>query len=124
MPRTTLVLPTSTGDVTVSTAQTNLLQPGTTITAGAMTGGVPIGDADAYSIVVANTGAQDITLSFWLAAGPSAGLRLQTTATVAATSGVWTYQLSGNAARALAITAVTGASTTTVRADFNAVVSR
>lgn len=125
MPRTTLVLPTPAlqGDVTVTTSQTNLLQPGTTITAGAMTGGIPVGDADAYSIVVANTGAQDITLSFWIAAGPNAGLRLQLTTTVSATSGVWTYQFSGNAARAIAITAVTGASTTTVRADLNAVVS-
>jgi hypothetical protein len=35
---------------------------------------------------------------------------------------VWTYQLSGNAARALAITAVTDASATTVRADFTGVV--
>jgi len=122
MPRTTIVRPTSTGDITVTTSQTNLLDSGAAITAGQLTNGVPLGDVESYSIVVRNTGAQDITLSFWLAAGPNTGLQVQTTATVSASTGVWTYQMSGNAARSLAITAVTGASTTTVRADFIGVV--
>jgi hypothetical protein len=122
MPRTTLVLPApNTGNVTVTTSRTNLLQPGSTITAGAMTSGVPIGDVESYCAVVANTGAADITLTFWIAAGVSAGLRAQSTTTVAA-GAVWTYQLSGNAARALALTATTASGSTTVRADLIGVV--
>ena len=122
MPRTTIVRPATSGNVTVTTSQTNLLESGAAITAGAMTNGVPLGDVESYSIVVRNTGGQNITLSLWLAAGPNTGLQVQLTETVPATTGVWTYQLSGNAARALALTAVAAASTTTVRADFCGVV--
>lgn len=121
MPRTTIVKPSSSGAVTVTTSDTNLLDPAAAITAGAMTNGVPLGDVESYSIVVTNTGAVDMTVSLWIAAGTNAGLRVQNTASVTAGS-TWTYQYSGNAARALALTAATAASTTTARADFIGVV--
>lgn len=119
MPRTTVVRNRST---TVTTSQTNLLDSGA-ITAGANTNAVPIGDADAYAISIANTGAQGITLRLYLGAGGTCGLRVQSavTATVAAGDS-WSYQLSGNAMRFLGLTGQTGASTTTVVADFCAVV--
>lgn len=122
MPRTTLVLPTpaNAGNVTVTTSQTNLLAPGTTITAGSNVGGAPLGDADAYALVIANTGATNMDVILWLSAGSNAGLRAQLTATVNA-GAVYTYQVSGNAARAMAVTATVAAGTTTARADLNAV---
>jgi hypothetical protein len=120
MPQTTIELPSPAdeGNVTVTTAQTNLLQPGTTVTAGGLTGGVPLGNVEGYSIVVRNLGEENITVSLWLAAGSNAGLQVQQTQEVPANTGVWTYQFSGNSAKALALTAVTGSSTSTARADF------
>ncbi len=119
MPRTTVVKSQST---TVTTVEINLLGSGA-ITAGSNVNGVPIGDADAYAIQVANTGATDITLRLYLAAGTTAGLRVQPsiTATVA-TGTTWSYQVSGNAMRVLGLTGQTSASSTTIVADLNAVV--
>lgn len=119
MPRTTIVKNQSTS---VTTSETNLLGSGT-ITAGSNANAVPIGDCDAYSIAVHNAGAQDITLRLYLAGGSSAALREQSAVTATVASGAdWTYQMSGNAMRFLALTGQTGASTATVTADFNGVV--
>ncbi len=114
MPRTTIV---SGRSVTVTTTETNLLQN------AAITVATPIGDVDSYAIVVANTGAVDITLRMYLQAGTVAGLRIQSavTATVAA-GAAWSYQLSGNAMRGIVVTGQTGASTTTVVCDMDGVV--
>lgn len=122
MARVVNVLPASSGNVTVTTTETNLLAAGSAITAGAMTNGVPLGDVDAYALQVANTGATDITLRLYLAVTPNDGLRVQSGVTTTVAAGaVWSYQASGNAMSALAITGQTGAGTTTVRASYRAV---
>lgn len=107
----------------LTTAETNLLEA-TTITAGSNANGVPIGDAESYAIVLANTGAQNMTVKLYLSAGTAAGLREQTavTATVNAAA-TWSYQVSGNAMRYLALTGASAASTTNVSVDFVATVS-
>lgn len=123
MALTTIVLPipADQGNITVTTSATNLLQTGVVVTTGSNTGGVPIGNADAYAIVVKNTGATDMTVTLWLSAGPNAGLQAMTTASVTTAAPVWTYQMSGNAGRFLALTAATAAGTTTAKADLNGV---
>ena len=118
MPRTTIVKGQTTS---VTTSETNLLDPGA-ITAGALTNGVPIGDVESYAIVV-SVADVDITLKLYLAAGPTSALRAQAdvTATVAAGAS-WSYQLSGNAMRMLALTGTTASGTATVKADLVGVV--
>lgn len=107
----------------LTTAETNLLAA-TTITAGSNTNGVPIGDADSYTIVLANTGAQNMTVKLYLSAGTAAGLRVQSGVTATVNAGdTWSYQVSGNAMRFLALTGASAASTTNVSVDFNATVS-
>lgn len=107
----------------LTTAETNLLAA-TTITAGSNTNGVPIGDADSYTIVLANTGAQNMTVKLYLSAGTAAGLRVQSGVTATVNAGdTWSYQISGNAMRFLALTGASAASTTNVSVDFNATVS-
>lgn len=106
----------------LTTSETNILTSGT-ITAGSNANGVPIGDADSYALVLANTGAQNLTVKLYLSAG-AGGLREQTgvTATVNAGS-TWSYQLSGNSMKFLALTGASAASTTDVRADLIATVA-
>lgn len=107
----------------LTTAETNLLAS-TTITAGSNENSVPIGDADSYAIVLANTGAQNLTVKLYLSAGTSAGLRVQSGVTATVNAGdTWSYQVSGNAMRFLALTGASAASTTNVSADFVATVS-
>lgn len=107
----------------LTTAETNLLAS-TTITAGSNENSVPIGDADSYAIVLANTGAQNLTVKLYLSAGTSAGLRVQSGVTATVNAGdTWSYQVSGNAMRFLALTGASAASTTNVSADFVAKVS-
>lgn len=121
MPRVIRTISRTTTGLT--TAETNLLAS-TTITAGSNENSVPISDADSYAIVLANTGAQNLTVKLYLGAGTAAGLREQTavTATVNA-SATWSYQISGNAMRFLALTGASAASTTNVSVDFNATVA-
>lgn len=107
----------------LTTAETNLLAA-TTITAGSNTNGVGIGDADSYAIVLANTGAQNMTVKLYLSAGTAAGLRVQSGVTATVNAGdTWSYQISGNAMRFLALTGASAASTTNVSVDFVATVS-
>ena len=106
----------------LTTSETNLLTSGT-ITAGSNANAIPIGDADSYAIVVANTGAQNMTVKLYLSAG-AGGWREQTAATSTVNAGAsWSYQLPGNAMRFLALTGASAASTTNVRADLIATVS-
>jgi hypothetical protein len=106
----------------LTTAEANLLAS-TTITAGSNANGVPISDADSYAIVVANTGAQNMTVKLYLSAGEG-GLREQSAVTATVNAGAsWSYQLPGNSMRFLALTGASAASTTNVRADFNATVA-
>lgn len=122
MARAVVVLPASTGNVTVTTTETNLLASASAITAGALTNGVPLTNVDAYAIQVVNTGATDITLRLYLGVTPNDGLRIQSGVTTTVAAGAtWSYQASGNAMGVLAITGQTGASTTTVRASIRCV---
>jgi len=101
----------------LTTAETNILGSGA-ITPGSNANGIAINEADSYAIVLANTGAQNLTVKLYLSAGVG-GLREQSgvTATVNAGS-TWSYQVSGNAMRLLALTGASAASTTDVRADI------
>ena len=120
MPRVVRTISRTTTGLT--TAETNLLAA-TTITAGSNANGVAISDADSYAIVVANTGAQNITVKLYLSAGDG-GLREQSAVTATVNAGDdWSYQLSGNAMRFLALTGASAASTTNVKADFVATVA-
>lgn len=107
----------------LTTSETNILGSGA-ITPGSNANSIPIGDADSYTIVVANTGAQNMTVKLYLAAGAVAGLREQTGVTTTVNAGTtWSYQVSGNSARFLALTGAAAASTTNVVADFIATVT-
>ncbi len=121
MPRTTIARSKSTS---VTTSEINLLDTGA-ITAGSVDNTVPLGDVESYAIVIANTGAVDITVRLYLGAGSTCGPRAQSgvTATVG-TGATWSYQLSGNAMRSLALTGQTAAGSTTIVADFIGVVYR
>ncbi len=114
MPRRTVV---SGRSVSVDTTETNLLQD------AAITVALKLADVESYAIVVANTGAADITLRMYLQAGTVAGLRVQSavTATVAA-GGTWSYQLSGNAMTGISLTGQTAASSTTIVTDLCGVI--
>lgn len=107
----------------LTTSETNLLDAGA-ITAGSNTNAVPVGPADSYAIVLANTGAQNMTVKLYLAAGGTAGLREQTAVTATVNAGSsWSYQVSGNAMQYLALTGASAASTTNVVVDFIATVA-
>lgn len=122
MARVVNVLPASTGNVTVTTTETNLLAPASAITAGALTNGVPLTNVDAYAIQVVNNGAVDITLRIYLGVTANDGLRVQSGVTTTLAAGAtWSYQVTGNAMGAIAVTGQTGASTTTVRASIRCV---
>ena len=106
----------------LTTAETNLLTSGA-ITAGSNANGIAINEADSYAVVLANTGAQNLTVKLYLSAGDG-GLREQTALTATVNAGsTWSYQVSGNAMRFLALTGASAASTTNVRADLVGTVS-
>ena len=120
MPRVVRTISRTTTGLT--TAETNILAA-TTITAGSNANGVAISDADSYAIVVANTGAQNMTVKLYLSAGDG-GLREQSAVTTTVNAAAsWSYQLSGNAMRFLALTGASAASTTNVKADLVATVA-
>ena len=121
MPRTTIARSKSTS---VTTSEINLLDTGA-ITAGSVDNTVPLGDVESYAIVIANTGGVDITVRLYLGAGSTCGPRAQSAVTATVGTGTtWSYQLSGNAMRSLALTGQTAAGSTTIVADFIGVVYR
>lgn len=106
----------------LTTSETNILTTGA-ITPGSNANGIAIGDADSYGIILANTGAQNMTVKLYLSAG-AGGLREQTVVTATVNAGsTWSYQVSGSTMRFLALTGASAASTTNVRADLIATVA-